>query len=517
MACSAAPQTLETTASESGDLRVATWNVEHLAFPATDGCRARTDAEVDALRDYAESLSADIIALQEVASIQAVEQIFPADSWQIVISERADTEAYECRESGVDSTQQKVAYAVSNDIVIENVSSLAELGINNPGLRHGLELTVSSDIGRVTMLNVHMKSGCFVDDYSRSDREACVTLSEQAPVLDAWVEQREASGTAYMVLGDFNHRLSAPYNRLTQLLSNNSNDTVSTLEITTRDLIGCHPYYPAPIDHIIVGHIGGEQYHKQATVHAFDNMDPDAMLSDHCAISLDVSTIDRSLSTAVQWLTTSAEYRYITEHIYANATQTVNHSEFGSTWTVVMDVDETILDNSSYQINLDLTGASYKSETWDDWVKSQNATLVPGAKSFIEAVIENGGTLTFITNRNRDLDQHTWENLLAMGLPINTDNTCLMGRSAADKSAIGTEGVINDKDLRRMQIESGVASCYQPDGSRHTNFPSSTIVMQVGDNIEDFRGVTQEHADVDAILMNADTLILLPNPMYGSW
>jgi predicted secreted acid phosphatase len=45
-----------------------------------------------------------------------------------------------------------------------------------------------------------------------------------------------------------------------------------------------------------------------------------------------------------------------------------------------------------------------------------------------------------------------------------------------------------------------------------------TIIMQIGDNIEDVDGITQENSDIDALSKrwNNDIFILL-NPMYGSW
>ncbi len=513
--CSAAPQT--TFAENNAELTVATWNIEHLAFPASEGCRPRSDKELSQLKNYAESLSADIVAVQEVASIEALEQIFPSNQWQIVISERENSESYECREGGMQSTQQKVAYAVKNGIKIDAVNSISEFSIDNPGLRHGLELLVSSDFGPLSLLNVHMKSGCFVDNFARSDSSACITFGEQAPVLDAWIEEQEAGTTPYIVLGDFNHRLSAPYNHLTRLLSNNSDGSPSALEISTRKLIGCHPYYPAPIDYIITGHLSDSHYQKQARFHLFDNMEADAMLSDHCALSLDIRAKEHSFSTALDWVTTSAEYRFIARAIYDQAIEYVKSSNFGTGWTVVMDVDETILDNSGYQKNLERNGESYTDESWDQWVRSEQADLVPGAKLFIEAVIEKGGTLALITNRNRGLDQYTWNNLVANDLPIDINNTCLMGRNSEDKEAIGSNGVINDKDLRRMQIESGRAQCFEKGQARHDKFEAVKIVMQVGDNIEDFKNVVQEDADVEGLLHDRNTLILLPNPMYGSW
>ena len=285
-----------------------------------------------------------------------------------------------------------------------------------------------------------------------------------------------------------------------------------------RPLIGCHPYYPAPIDHILTGRLNNTSYHKEAKFHRFEDMTPDAMLSDHCALTLKVETKELPVSNSVKWQTTSAEYKYLTQSIYKQAANNLSAlSKPNESWVVVMDVDETILDNSAYNLNLDKTGGQYSRETWNAWVASEKAGLVPGAKAFMEKVVAEGGKLALVTNRERALDTNTWNNLLAHGLPVSVENTCLMGRTKEDKSAIGQDGIINDKDLRRQQVSNGKASCYQPSTqNRHTEFPKSEILMQVGDNIEDFSGVTQEHADVQTLIKDK-RLILLPNAMYGSW
>ena len=505
--------------SNANALKIATWNVEHLAFPVTEGCRPRSPEEIEKLQNYATSLNADIVALQEVSSVKAVQQLFPAKQWEIYLSERADSEPYTCRESGYTSTQQKVAFAVRKALKVKSVSDFAELGLAKDGLRHGLEMVVESPLGEMTLLNVHLKSGCFVDNHSRAKSNACKAFSKQAPILDNWVEEKEKQQQPYVVLGDFNHRLSAPYNHLTQALSNNANQLPSSLQNTTKDLIGCHPYYPAPIDHILVGHMNKPTILKKAKVHHYQNMDPKAMLSDHCAMSLQISDQPLPLTSAVEWQTASAEYRFLTQSIYNEAASHLNKlASLKDAWVVVMDVDETILDNSAYQVNIDKSGDTFTPKSWDDWVISEKATLVPGAKGFIEKVIQNGGKLAFITNRARHLDKHTWKNLKAMGIPVSVENTCLMGRAKQDKSAIDHKTIKNDKDLRRQQISNGTASCFHPESGRHSGFSKQKIAMQVGDNIEDFAGVVQEDADIKALTKpSAWHLILLPNPMYGSW
>ncbi len=500
-------------------LRVVAWNVEHLASPIDTGCRPRSEDELVALQAYARGLNADIVALQEVASLEAVALLFPEEEWQLYLSERPDSESYECRGSGAPSTQQKLAYAVKNGIEVLEVVDFDELGLDNPGLRHGMELNAATSMGEIRLLNVHMKSGCFVDDFSREDSDACQTYALQAPVLDGWIERMESRTQPYVVLGDFNHRLSAPYNRMTQLMGDNSDGSPSTLVNKTALLIGCHPWYPAPIDHILVGNMQDPALITSAMAHDFDNMDPDAMLSDHCAVSLTMEVGQLPLSNSVTWQTTSKEYDFLTTSAYQRATEALLEASLPEgPWVVAMDIDETVLDNSAYQVNLDRTGTSYNSASWAEWVASEQAVLVPGAAAFIEAVIEQGGRLAFITNRNRSQDSHTWRNMQALGLPISVDNACLMGRSERDEGSVDGADYINDKDLRRSQIRTGSASCHHPDGRRHSDFPASSIVMQVGDNIEDFAGVTQESADVEALLSeNEDAFVLLPNPMYGSW
>ena len=507
---------LQNTVSDSG-LKIATWNVEHLAYPITTGCRPRTDAEIMAMKAYAKSLNADIVALQEVASEQALAQIFPNDEWRIIMSQRADSPAYTCRQTGSVSTQQKVAFAIKKTVPVLKHNAVEALGLAKPGLRYGLQITVNSQQGPTDILNVHMKSGCFVDDYLKSDSAACQTYAQQAPILNNWIAQHEAAGTPYIILGDFNHRLSAPYNRLTRTILNDSRST----RITTRDLLGCQARYPAPIDQIIVGGMSTKKITQSAHVHLYKNMDENAMLSDHCAVSVSLFNNPGKLSSATVWQTKSKEYQLLSTHMYQQAEKAVeNLPKTMTNWVAVMDVDETVLNNSAYQKQTELSHLGYSDKTWQAWVKSEKATLVPGAKSFIEAVYKKGGKVALITNRNKQYDTYTWNNLKSVGLPISSQNTCLIGRSQADKDSVDNHSFINDKDLRRQQITLGTGDCFKPQGqgAQKSWQQPQVIQFQVGDNIEDFIHVTQQSANVEALLPQVGkSLFLLPNPMYGSW
>ena len=164
---------------------------------------ARNASDYEALREFAATMNADVVALQEVENIAAIARVFPLDSWEIILSERPDSEPYICRGSGRTSTQQKVAYAIRKGISYENLGSFEELALDNPGLRHGLVIRLTGGPSPIDVLNIHMKSGCFVDDYSASTRSACETFEQQVPILDGWVEDRVENETGFIVLGDF--------------------------------------------------------------------------------------------------------------------------------------------------------------------------------------------------------------------------------------------------------------------------------------------------------------------------
>ena len=225
-----------------------------------------------------------------------------------------------------------------------------------------------------------------------------------------------------------------------------------------------------------------------------------------------------TLSNAVVYQTSSKEYPVLSSFVYNQAIAALP-TRFADGDVVVMDVDETVLDNSTYQKERESVGLGYSSKSWADWVKREEATLVPGVAAFLDEVVARNGKVALITNRDKTLDSHTWNNLLAQGLPLTTSNTCVVGRTTEDKEAVGQEGMVNDKDLRRMQLTQGKIACSNTSKDATSTWAvPHTIIMQIGDNIEDVGGVTQESANVELLMPRVGTeIFILPNPMYGSW
>jgi 5'-nucleotidase (lipoprotein e(P4) family) len=203
----------------------------------------------------------------------------------------------------------------------------------------------------------------------------------------------------------------------------------------------------------------------------------------------------------LHWFRNAAERVAIDEQTFraalAAATR-LSSAEPAETWAVVLDVDETTLDNSEYQARTAITGQGFNAETWAAWVHEQSAPALPGAKQFTDAVQDQlHGKVVFVTNRNQDECADTEANLKAQN--IRYDRILCAPNDAKGQP-------ISDKNGRFQAIQEGDAKA---------GIPALKILVFVGDNIQDFPKLSQrtpgnlDHFGVD--------YFLLPNPMYGSW
>ena len=77
-----------TPTREADSLKIASWNMEHLAERDGEGCSPRTEADYARLRDHAAALNADVIAFQEVQNKAAAERVFDPALYDVVMSSR---------------------------------------------------------------------------------------------------------------------------------------------------------------------------------------------------------------------------------------------------------------------------------------------------------------------------------------------------------------------------------------------------------------------------------------------
>jgi 5'-nucleotidase (lipoprotein e(P4) family) len=206
----------------------------------------------------------------------------------------------------------------------------------------------------------------------------------------------------------------------------------------------------------------------------------------------------RQLPNEIRWFRTAAEYKALTRQAYAIASEKLpelSRDIAAQSWAVILDADETVLDNSEYQRRRAMLDSGYTEATWAMWVNERAAPPIPGAPEFTRRVHELGGRVAIVTNRADSLCAATRANLQTAGIE-------------ADIVLCQTPGA-SDKNPRFQRVQNGTAVA---------GVPALAVVAWVGDNILDFPGMTQAmRSDPRAFDQFGKKFFVLPNPMYGSW
>jgi 5'-nucleotidase (lipoprotein e(P4) family) len=168
---------------------------------------------------------------------------------------------------------------------------------------------------------------------------------------------------------------------------------------------------------------------------------------------------------------------------------------------VVVDIDETMLDNSPAQAFGIKNKLPFTSQDWYAWGEMRKAKAIPGAVEFANYARQKGVRIFYVSNRDDVQQQATVDNLKAVGFPdISEENVLLRQRDASGK-------YVSTKEPRRQSI----AEKYR-------------IVILMGDNLNDLssafesKSVAERFAEVEkARQLWGNKFIVLPNAMYGEW
>ena len=209
----------------------------------------------------------------------------------------------------------------------------------------------------------------------------------------------------------------------------------------------------------------------------------------------------------LHWSRTAAEYRAIFEQTFKLAAERLEVLADGlepGTWAVSIDADETLIDNSQYDLDSAKRGGEFNQETWHEWVLQMAAPALPGAAVFTMRVQELGGIVAVVTNRRVHQCAPTAENLRRVEI-------------AFDIALCRTEDV--EKEPRWNALQDGTAASW-PGAQFASESPPGAVevLMWVGDNIGDFPDLDQSLRNRKGSLSEfGDRYFALPNPMYGSW
>jgi 5'-nucleotidase (lipoprotein e(P4) family) len=211
---------------------------------------------------------------------------------------------------------------------------------------------------------------------------------------------------------------------------------------------------------------------------------------------------------ATLWQQTSAEYVGLTSQVYRTARSNLDRALADTDWTaaleqtndyarlppaVMLDIDETVLDNAPYEARIISTLGKYTPATFAEWCHKENAPLVPGAKAFLDYAVEKDVAVFYYSSRREKLRTCTTRNMRELGLPL-PGNTRLLLSDGASKSD-------NRKKVSRQY----------------------RILLLVGDNLEDFvDGSKSDPASRRELALRyagrwGQQWMILPNSIYGHW
>jgi 5'-nucleotidase (lipoprotein e(P4) family) len=164
---------------------------------------------------------------------------------------------------------------------------------------------------------------------------------------------------------------------------------------------------------------------------------------------------------------------------------------------IVVDIDETILDNSPANALGAKNNLPFNVKDWYAWGEMRKAKPVPGAVDFLNYAVSKGVKIFFISNRDEPQKQATIDNLKSAGFSdVSADNVWL-------RQVV----TVSTKEPRRT----AVADKYR-------------IVLFMGDNLDDFSDMFEAKSTAErfaAVEKNRDLFgkrfIVLPNAMYGTW
>ena len=221
-----------------------------------------------------------------------------------------------------------------------------------------------------------------------------------------------------------------------------------------------------------------------------------------CSLSGNAQTANNTyIEGAVLWQQSSGEQRALCYQAFALARMLLdrdlrNH-RIRMHRAIIVDLDETILDNSRYEAMLVNQKKNYP-DGWSEWINRAEASAIPGSVEFLKYASARGVHVFYVTNRKQIEKEGTSRNLKALGFPEVNDQTLL----------VRSDPKTDSKEQRRQAINS-----------------KYHVVLLMGDDLNDFAQVFENSKTVasriDATERNKPQFgthfIVLPNPMYGDW
>lgn len=216
------------------------------------------------------------------------------------------------------------------------------------------------------------------------------------------------------------------------------------------------------------------------------------------AVNTAASLVTQGPLWGAVWQQKASEYKALCYQAYNAARMQLDillQQPYSRPVALVTDIDETILDNSPYQVHIALKNEEYADASWMEWTKKVDCDTVPGALSFFTYAKNRGVDVFYITNRLEAERDATLKDIQRWGFPDAVTNHLTMKTTTSGK------------EPRRKAVAD-----------------SHEIIMLFGDNLSDFSAAFDKQpegirnaATRDNATMFGTKFIVLPNAMYGDW
>jgi 5'-nucleotidase (lipoprotein e(P4) family) len=210
---------------------------------------------------------------------------------------------------------------------------------------------------------------------------------------------------------------------------------------------------------------------------------------------------------AILWMQKAAEYRALAYQAFNLARWQLDadldkknlkklpKSERKKPRAIMVDIDETVLDNSPANAYLVKNRLPFNLPDWYAWGEMRKAKPIPGAVEFQNYAESKGVHFFFVSNRDEVQKQATIDNLKSVGFTnVSAENVMLRDKDSS-------------KEPRREQI-----------------LAKYRIVFFMGDNLDDHSVVFEKKSIADRFVevdkakdLFGKKYIMLPNAMYGTW
>lgn len=218
---------------------------------------------------------------------------------------------------------------------------------------------------------------------------------------------------------------------------------------------------------------------------------------------------------ATLWVQNAVEFDALASMSYQTAETKLREALMDKSWTaeltqidadiqelppaIVLDIDETVLDNSPYQARMVQKGSGYDPVEWEKWVLEANADAISGAINFTNRAADEGIKVIYLSNREANTEEATRKNLQALGFPVSDETDVVLLKNELPEWT-------SSKVERRKHVAA--------------NF---RILMLFGDDFNDFlpaKNISENERDhlLETYRTNFGAKwFILPNPIYGSW